>query len=41
LDCLVCYGDCQKTNNCMSLIEIPLLLDQTIAQLSSYPIGNE
>jgi len=34
LDCLVCYGDCAKQNNCMSLLEVEHLVDLTKAQLS-------
>jgi len=33
LDCLVCYGDCQKQKNCMSLLKITALVDRTIEQL--------
>ena len=34
LDCLVCYGDCAKQNNCMSLLEVEHLVDLTKVQLS-------
>lgn len=37
LDCLVCYGDCQKHDNCMSLIDLTELVDLTIAQLQRLP----
>jgi ADP-heptose:LPS heptosyltransferase len=35
LDCLVCYGDCNKEHNCMSLLDIPDLVSQTLAQLDA------
>lgn len=34
LDCLVCYADCSKKDNCMSLIDIGGLIDNTIVQLN-------
>ncbi len=34
LDCLVCQGDCQKIDNCMSLMNLQTLVDLTLAQLS-------
>jgi lipopolysaccharide heptosyltransferase III len=34
LDCLVCYGDCAKERNCMSLIDAGSLVDLTEIQLS-------
>ena len=34
LDCLVCYGDCMKEQNCMSLLELSHLVDLTEAQLA-------
>ena len=34
LDCLVCYGDCAKERNCMSLIDADRLVDLTEMQLS-------
>jgi heptosyltransferase-1 len=34
LDCLACYGDCSKRDNCMSLIELPYLVDLTERQLA-------
>ncbi len=34
LDCLVCYGDCAKERNCMSLLDLDRLVDLTLAQLS-------
>lgn len=34
LDCLVCYGDCAKENNCMSLLEPAALVELTKAQLA-------
>ena len=34
LDCLVCQGDCQKHDNCMSLMDLAELVDLTLAQLS-------
>jgi len=33
LDCLVCYGDCAKQVNCMTLIDLASLADLTIKQL--------
>ena len=33
LDCLGCYGDCAKTDNCMSLIDIPKLAARIIDRL--------
>ena len=38
LDCLGCYGDCQKAQNCMSLFEIEQLVDLTAHQLSRTPV---
>jgi ADP-heptose:LPS heptosyltransferase len=40
LDCLGCYGDCQKTQNCMSLFEIEKLVDLTAHQLSRAPVAS-
>jgi ADP-heptose:LPS heptosyltransferase len=37
LDCLVCYGDCSKQDNCMSLLDIPELVGLTLAQLDGRP----
>jgi ADP-heptose:LPS heptosyltransferase len=34
LDCLICYGDCEKEQNCMSLLELSHLVDLTEAQLA-------
>ena len=34
LDCLICYGDCQKRDNCMSLIDLPELVNVTVGQLA-------
>jgi ADP-heptose:LPS heptosyltransferase len=34
LDCLVCYGDCTKQDNCMSLLDMDYLVKMTEAQLS-------
>lgn len=34
LDCLGCYGDCAKRDNCMSLLDLDYLVHSTIAQLS-------
>ena len=36
LDCLVCYGNCQKQRNCMSLIDVTELADLTLAMLTRY-----
>ncbi len=33
LDCLGCYGDCQKVDNCMSLFGMADLVDLTARQL--------
>ena len=33
LDCLVCYGDCTKAGNCMSLLDIDRLVDLTVRKL--------
>jgi ADP-heptose:LPS heptosyltransferase len=33
LDCLCCYGDCDKTRNCMTLLEPARLVDLVAAQL--------
>jgi ADP-heptose:LPS heptosyltransferase len=33
LDCLVCYGDCRKTDNCMSLLDPAALVELTMRQL--------
>jgi ADP-heptose:LPS heptosyltransferase len=33
LDCLVCYGDCRKTDNCMSLLDPAALVELTLRQL--------
>ncbi len=33
LDCLGCYGDCQKVDNCMSLFGMDDLVDLTARQL--------
>lgn len=33
LDCLVCYGDCRKSDNCMSLLDPAALVDVTMRQL--------
>jgi len=37
LDCLVCYGDCRKQGNCMSLLDLTELVDLTVAQLQPAP----
>jgi ADP-heptose:LPS heptosyltransferase len=34
LDCLICYGDCAKKRNCMSLIDLHELIDLTEAHLA-------
>jgi ADP-heptose:LPS heptosyltransferase len=34
LDCLACYGDCDKRNNCMSLLDLEYLVCLTEKQLS-------
>jgi ADP-heptose:LPS heptosyltransferase len=34
LDCLACYGDCAKQENCMSLLDLPHLVSLTEMQLS-------
>jgi len=34
LDCLVCYGDCAKDDNCMSLLDPETLVELTKAQLA-------
>jgi ADP-heptose:LPS heptosyltransferase len=34
LDCLVCYGDCRKQDNCMSLLDPAPLVELTIRQLT-------
>jgi heptosyltransferase-1 len=36
LDCLICYGDCQKRDNCMSLIDLTELVELTVQQLSQH-----
>ena len=36
LDCLVCYGDCQKPKNCMSLLNVYELVDRTITHLRRF-----
>ena len=33
LDCLCCYGDCDKTANCMSLLDPVQLAEMVAAQL--------
>ena len=33
LDCLVCYGDCDKPRNCMTLQDIPGLARRVAARL--------
>jgi ADP-heptose:LPS heptosyltransferase len=33
LDCLVCYGDCDKPANCMSLLDVEYLADLTLGRL--------
>jgi ADP-heptose:LPS heptosyltransferase len=33
LSCLGCYGDCKKTQNCMSLLDIDRLVDAVLTQL--------
>jgi len=33
LDCLVCYGDCNKEANCMSTLDLAALADLTVQQL--------
>jgi heptosyltransferase-2 len=35
LDCFVCQGDCQKQDNCMTLIDLGELVELTIAQLGA------
>ena len=37
LDCLVCYGDCRKTDNCMSLLDPAALVELTLRQLDRAP----
>jgi ADP-heptose:LPS heptosyltransferase len=37
LDCLVCYGDCRKTDNCMSLLGPAALVELTLRQLDRAP----
>jgi len=34
LDCLSCYGDCDKTANCMTLLDVDALIERTLAQLA-------
>ena len=34
LNCLGCYGDCAKPDNCMSLLDLDRLVDLTVAQLA-------
>ena len=34
LDCLGCYGDCDKAANCMSLLDLEHVAELTVAQLS-------
>lgn len=34
LDCLCCYSDCNKDDNCMSLIPVKEIVDKLIAQLN-------
>ena len=34
LDCLGCYGDCRKVDNCMSLFDMGALVDLTARQLA-------
>jgi ADP-heptose:LPS heptosyltransferase len=34
LDCLICYGDCSKENNCMLLLDPETLIELTKAQLA-------
>jgi ADP-heptose:LPS heptosyltransferase len=36
LDCLGCYGNCNKTDNCMSLLTTERLVDLTARQLSIF-----
>jgi ADP-heptose:LPS heptosyltransferase len=37
LDCLVCYGDCRKVENCMSLLDPAALVELTLRQLERMP----
>jgi ADP-heptose:LPS heptosyltransferase len=37
LDCLVCYGDCRKAENCMSLLDPAALVELTMRQLERVP----
>src|SRR5262249_22985494 len=37
LSCLCCYGDCTKTENCMSLLDIDELVDAVFVQLERRP----
>ena len=39
LDCLCCYGDCQKAANCMSLLDIDELVRLTTLQLDREQAG--
>jgi ADP-heptose:LPS heptosyltransferase len=36
LDCLVCYGDCTKVRNCMSLTDLDHIIELTARQLAFY-----
>ena len=37
LDCLVCYGDCHKRDNCMSLLDPAALVELTLRQSGRAP----
>ena len=37
LDCLVCYGDCDKARNCMTVLDVAALAQQTLSRLGSVP----
>jgi heptosyltransferase-2 len=39
LDCLCCYGDCQKAANCMSVLDLDELVRLTILQLDRAQAG--
>jgi ADP-heptose:LPS heptosyltransferase len=40
LDCLVCYGDCNKTRHCMALLDIRHLVELTMDRLSFARLAN-
>jgi ADP-heptose:LPS heptosyltransferase len=37
LDCLVCYGDCDKVRNCMTALDVAALARQTLSRLENIP----